>query len=91
MFPHRCIDCLHCEPFYILSVKRSDKKNAPHFKSLEKRQEKCATFEASRKATRKWPENFIYIFFWGGGRGVVYVFLCVFLEVFFEIRIFHFL
>ena len=36
--------------FYILSVKRSDKKNAPHFKWLEKRQEKCATFEALRKA-----------------------------------------
>ena len=28
-----------------LSVKRSDKKNAPLFKCLEKRQEKCATFQ----------------------------------------------
>ena len=45
--------------FTSLSVKRSDKKNAPHFKCLEKRQEKCATFEESRKATRKWPENFL--------------------------------
>ena len=67
-----------------LSVKRSDKKNAPHlkrqekllhfkcqekrqekcwthFKCLEKRQEKCATFEVSRKATRKWPEFFFII------------------------------
>ena len=44
-------DCLRCEHFYNLSVKRSDKKNAPHFKCLEKRQEICATSEASRKAT----------------------------------------
>ena len=33
-----------------LNVKRSDKENAPHFKCLEKRREKCATFEVSRKA-----------------------------------------
>ena len=32
-----------------LSVKRSDKKNAPHFKCLEKRQEKCATLKRQEK------------------------------------------
>ena len=47
------VKVLHCEPFYILSVKRSVKKNAPHFKCLEKRQEKCFTFQVSREASRK--------------------------------------
>ena len=60
------VKVLHCEPFYILIVKRSVKKNAPHFKCQrsvkknaphfkcqEKRQEKCSTFKVSREASRK--------------------------------------
>ena len=39
------MDLVNCVLF---EVSRGDKKNAPNLKRQEKRQEKCATFEASR-------------------------------------------